>query len=671
VYLDSSDNQLIGKTLGTCTLQQLLGRGGMGAVYIAQQVRPRRTVAVKVLMHDLHDQSARWSEFLIRFRREADAIAALDHINIMPIYEYGEQDQFAYLVMPYVTGGTLRNVVEKRGILPLEEAITIVEQVAAALDYAHQHGIIHRDLKPGNILFHADGRLLLTDFGIAKVMSEPAAMGAPAMHTLTTTGTIIGTPEYLSPEQATGGPIDQRSDIYSLGIVLFQLLSGHVPFTGPTPVAIAIKHAMEQPPSLSLLNPAIPPDIEHVLEKAIAKKPEQRYATAGDFARALRKAASEAHPFIPQASSALSVTPKEQIEKKVSVSLMSNSTFGETPSASGKQGSIGEVPLTPSSVHEVSSAPTFVSDRKPDAVLSPLTQDKAAADTILAAPVQKQDEPIVSLAQVARRQPGRGSLMALFSGILVLLLIFGGAALYLHWLPAGNRASSGFTRNQLPSTVTSTTKSTAGLTPSVTSVSNAQTALPKPSIPVGKLLFGTPLPLCDTQRSLWETNPSVQVTCDATDTHLTNKNTGQTEGVFLNSLPGNAPIPNDYVLEMQVKPLSASDKAFGVFFRTQSGANHQGGFSFLIQPSGYWNGYIIDDTTGQATSLYGTQEAALTSNGFTTIDIVVQGNTFKLYINGNDQGGISSIHYPTGKLGLALDGGSDILVKNLAIYALP
>src|SRR5436190_8660777 len=160
--LDSRSDPFIGKTLGTCTLQRVIGRGGMGVVYLAQQSRPRRTVAMKMLTTEIFPNQTAFSEFLVRFRREADAIAALEHINIMPIYEYGEQDQFAFLVMPYVPGGTLRDVVARRGTLPLTEILLIAEQMAAALDYAHKHGIIHRDLKPGNILFHADGRLLLT-----------------------------------------------------------------------------------------------------------------------------------------------------------------------------------------------------------------------------------------------------------------------------------------------------------------------------------------------------------------------------------------------------------------------------------------------------------------------------------------------------------------------------
>ena len=608
---DDTSNQLNGKTLGTYTLQHLLGRGGMGAVYVAQQSRPRRTVAVKVLLPELFQNPTGFSEFLVRFRREADAIAALDHINIMPIYEYGEQDRLAYLVMPYVTGGTLRDVVAKRGKLPLSEATTIVEQVAAALDYAHQHGIIHRDLKPGNILFHADGRLLLTDFGIAKVLGEPATANVAAMQTLTAAGMIIGTPEYLSPEQAAGLPIDNRSDVYALGIVLFQLLSGRVPFTGTTPVAVAIKQAMQEPPSLSQLNPAIPPSVEQAILKALAKKPEQRYATAGDLARAVRAAVTDPQP-------------------AAKVSLLST---GETL-----------LDTIPPVGWEQSNESTVATNRQPG--------------------WEQSNEPTVATNRQPRRQGGRLPLqLALFSGILVVLLILGGSALYLHWLPVGNQQPSGSTRNQAASTST--------LTPSATSVSHPQNTLPTPSVPVGKLLYGTSLPLCDAQRGLWSTNPSVQVTCDAADTRLTNTKAGQVEGVFLNTFPGSAPIPNDYVLEVQVKPVSASSGAFGIFFRTQSGANHQGGFSFMIQPSGYWNGYSIDDTTGQATSLFGLQGKALNSTGFTTIDIVIQGNTFQIYFNGELQGGISSSSYPHGNLGLAVDGGSDVWFKNLAIYSLP
>src|SRR5690348_3812069 len=228
---------LVGQTLGTCTLEKLLGQGGMGAVYLAKQTRPARKVAVKVLRPHLSQQSQVYQEFLARFRREADVIAKLEHVNIMPIYEYGEQDGLAYLVMPYLTGGSLRDVLARRGALPLEEVVTYVDQIASALDYAHAQGVIHRDLKPANFLLHADGRLVLADFGIARIMEE-RSLGA----TLTKTGTMLGTPEYMAPEMVQGDTVDYRADIYELGIVLFEMLCGHGPFTRNTSYAVMINH---------------------------------------------------------------------------------------------------------------------------------------------------------------------------------------------------------------------------------------------------------------------------------------------------------------------------------------------------------------------------------------------------------------------------------------------
>ena len=245
----SNYDNMTGRTLGNCILERMVGQGGMGSVYLAQQTRPSRRVAVKVLQPNLSINSAVYQEFITRFRREADVIARLEHVNIMPIYEYGEQDNLAYLVMPYLGGGSLRDVLNKRGALSLEEATTYIEQAAAALDYAHTQGVIHRDLKPANFLLASDGRLVLADFGIARIMEESASSSD-----LTGTGTVLGTPEYMAPEMARGEPIDYRVDIYELGIVLFQMLSGHVPFTGNTPISVAAKHIQEPMPLLQREN---------------------------------------------------------------------------------------------------------------------------------------------------------------------------------------------------------------------------------------------------------------------------------------------------------------------------------------------------------------------------------------------------------------------------------
>ena len=283
--MSNNFDNLNGKTLGTCILENLIGQGGMGAVYLARQIRPSRHVAVKVLLSNVTTNSSLYKEFLARFRHEADVVARLEQINIMAIYEYGEQDGIAYLVMPYFPGGSLRDLLARNSALSLQEAAAFIDQAAAALDYAHAHGVIHRDLKPGNFLLSSDGRLVLADFGIARMLWDSDSTFRAA---LTGTGAFLGTPEYMAPEMLNGEPIDHRADIYALGIVLFQMLSGQVPFRGNTPFAVATKHLQEPPPSLHQINPAILPAVDSIIQKALAKKREDRYVSAGAMAQALR-----------------------------------------------------------------------------------------------------------------------------------------------------------------------------------------------------------------------------------------------------------------------------------------------------------------------------------------------------------------------------------------------
>jgi serine/threonine protein kinase len=286
--------ELLGRVLGTCTLERILGRGGMGVVYLAQQSRPHRQVAVKVLLLSLMPDQDRRSRFLARFRREADAVAALDHPNILPIYEYGEQDDLAYLVMPYVTGGTLRDRVERKGALPLQEVAGFLTQMAVALDYAHRHGVIHRDVKPQNMLLYPDKRLMLSDFGIAKIAEQAASDGGDTatLPQLTTMGHVVGTPDYIAPEQAMGNDVDARADIYSLGVVLFYMVTGRVPFAGAQPMTVAAKHVSEPPPPPRQFRPDLPIAAERVILKAMEKNPAARYQTAGALAQAFQAAIS-------------------------------------------------------------------------------------------------------------------------------------------------------------------------------------------------------------------------------------------------------------------------------------------------------------------------------------------------------------------------------------------
>src|SRR2546426_2309860 len=216
---------LIGTVLGTCTLQKIIGQGGMGAVFLAQQSRPRRQVAVKVLLPMTPLSPNQLVAFLERFRRETDAAASLEHPNIMPVYEYGEQDGLAYLVMPYISGGTLRDEMEMEGALALDRVANYLDQMAAALDFAHERGVIHRDVKPANILMTPEGRLLLTDFGLVKIVAD----GQTPQMRLTGAGAPVGTPDYMAPEQVMGESVDGRSDLYSLGIILYQMVTGTTP----------------------------------------------------------------------------------------------------------------------------------------------------------------------------------------------------------------------------------------------------------------------------------------------------------------------------------------------------------------------------------------------------------------------------------------------------------
>ena len=278
----SNLDDLSGRTLGTCTLERLIGQGGMGTVYLAQQKRPARHVAVKVLNSHFAMNSQTHQEFLMRFRREADVIARLEHVNILPIHEYGEQEGLTYLVMPYLSGGSLRDVLAIRGALPLSEALPYIQQAASALDYAHAQGIIHRDLKPANFLLHADGRLILADFGIAHILA-----GTSTGSMLTATGVQLGTPGYMAPEMIRSEAIDSSVDIYELGVVLFQILSGRLPFTGDTPYVVSYKHLYEPFPHLHTIKAEIPPGADMVIQKATAKQREDRYATAHDMVQAL------------------------------------------------------------------------------------------------------------------------------------------------------------------------------------------------------------------------------------------------------------------------------------------------------------------------------------------------------------------------------------------------
>ena len=254
-------------------IQQRLGRGGMADVYLARDRLLERRVAVKVLFPEFATDPS----FVARFRREAQAAANLTHPNIVAVYDWGQQGGTYFIVMEYVNGRTLAEVLRADGKLAPVQAATVSSEVAAALGFAHRNGVVHRDVKPGNILVTASGDVKVADFGIARVANAGTDAG------LTQAGSVMGTAAYFSPEQAQGATPDPRSDLYSLGIVMYEMVGGRPPFTGDNPVSIAYKQVHEAPPRLRDLTPDVPVAYEAIVAKLLAKNPAARYATADDL----------------------------------------------------------------------------------------------------------------------------------------------------------------------------------------------------------------------------------------------------------------------------------------------------------------------------------------------------------------------------------------------------
>jgi len=273
------EDALGGHTLGQYQLIARLGRGGMATVYKAYQPSLDRYVAVKVLSTFL----AQNLDFAARFQREARAIAKLNHPNILPVHDYGQEGDLTYIVMRYVEGGTLQDILDRPGQpLDLDTAVEFITQMGGALEYAHQRGIVHRDVKPSNVLMADGSWALLSDFGLARMIGDSAS--------ITQTGVGMGTPAYIAPEQARGAGVDARSDIYALGIVLFEMLTGQVPFRGDTSLVVLLKHLTDPPPPPREINPDIPEPIERVLLKALAKDPTDRFQRVGEMVTALQRA---------------------------------------------------------------------------------------------------------------------------------------------------------------------------------------------------------------------------------------------------------------------------------------------------------------------------------------------------------------------------------------------
>ena len=256
---------------GRYELEELVGTGGMSSVYRAHDRLLERDVALKVL----HQQFTADTDYVERFRREARSVAQLSHPNIVTVIDRGEQDDRQYIVFEYIAGENLKALVEREGPLPEGEAVRLTLQIARALGFAHEHGLVHRDVKPQNVLLNGDGQAKVTDFGIARSLDVQGG--------LTQTGTVMGTSDYIAPEQARGSRVDAQSDIYSLGVVLYELLTGEVPFPADNFVAVAMRHINEPPPSAREHRPDVSPRLDAAIRRAMAKDPRDRFGSMDEL----------------------------------------------------------------------------------------------------------------------------------------------------------------------------------------------------------------------------------------------------------------------------------------------------------------------------------------------------------------------------------------------------
>ncbi len=284
-------DKLVGTTIGGYHILEEVGQGGMATVYRAHQISMDRDVAIKVLPPQFLNQTTS----LDRFKQEASIVAHLEHRAIVPVHDYGEHEGIPFIVMRYMDGGSVDDLMDK-GAIPPDQALGILQQIAPALDYAHREGVLHRDLKPSNILLDSNGDAYITDFGIARILGTNPKP-------LTTSG-VVGTPSYMSPEQAQGHDLDGRSDVYALGVVLFEMLTGVRPFEGETPYTVAVKHVTESPPSACKINPSLTRAVEQVLFKVLEKNRLNRYQTATMLTEALQSALQQP-PASPVSSEAM------------------------------------------------------------------------------------------------------------------------------------------------------------------------------------------------------------------------------------------------------------------------------------------------------------------------------------------------------------------------------
>lgn len=452
-------DELIGQQIGNFEIQSVVGRGAMAKVYRALEHPLERTVAIKVMAPSVEDDPT----FARRFLQEARAIAALHHPNILTIYHYGEWQGRPYIVTELMDGGSLQELLQQQGPLPLAEAVDIISKIGSALEEAHSHNIVHRDLKPSNVLLdQSHTRPVLADFGIAKIINNRDD------GSLTMAGTSLGTPEYMSPEQAMGGKIDRRSDIYSLAIVLYRLLTGRLPFERESPLATLIAHTRDIPTPPRHYNPALPPAVEQVILRCLEKDPNRRYQTVSEMVNALRQAAGMGQKIAPQPMPPLDPRPVTDVSPD-EMPGKSEGLSWEQPTSANNEFAGANFPRD--EARDFTGAEEeYYPDEPPTAVVTPnpYRQPRISAQESynnpnagLVVPAEysasypattANPQPLTPDPRPLTSNPRPRWLFPLMIGVLVLVAVIVGAGFLFNGFGAGDQGSNSTNSGPVPST---------------------------------------------------------------------------------------------------------------------------------------------------------------------------------------------------------------------------
>lgn len=636
---------LEGTSLGRYRLGQRLGRGGMSEVYLAHDDLMNREVAVKVV-------SSTHTDYIERFQREAEAIGRLQHDHILPAYDLGEQPPWHYLVMPYIAYGTLQDVLEE-GPMSLEYAGELLQQIASGLQFAHDQGVIHRDIKPSNILLRDDHYAYLADFGLAKALDDPGKV--------TQTGVLLGTPEYMAPELADG-PATRSSDVYALGILLYQMVTGKMPFTGDTPLIVYLKQMREQPIQPSRVSPGIPHAIDVVIMRALEKDPRRRYETpmalAEAYMRALRETQAQALPL-------------DQSRTVGDSATIFDMPANPPPRRNDAVPPIPGPPVAPTPVLPMEPIMPLARPRQPEKLVlppvphDPLTARRPAPPARIGAnarqtPAYPRDG---NRRRVPARREGRNSLLGLSVLIGLLFIILTGVVFYI----VASRTNNNHVTNNTATT-------TAGSSPTAAStVSPRPTSNPGPTPDFGATataVTGQTPSLTDTLSSdstgSWDNDGQVCAFQNGTYHVLVN------QANFLQPCANKKFTMNNGAIQVDLSLVRGSDA--GIIYSQSSDQFYD--FEITSQGTFFFRRHDTNGGGNYVSLISPTSTSAIAPGSATnTLLMIVNNGDFTFFINGVYVGRAKDSNYHTGQIGfvagtLSPVSSADASFSNLAVYPL-